>query len=65
MRVEDFLRSTAISSYPANADLAARLIDVFMLEKALYEPRYELENRPDSVGIALAAGTRTNRRWRP
>jgi maltose alpha-D-glucosyltransferase/alpha-amylase len=45
----------AISSYPANADLAARLIDVFMLERALYELRYELENRPDWVGIPLAA----------
>jgi maltose alpha-D-glucosyltransferase / alpha-amylase len=45
----------AISSYPANANLAARLIDVFTLEKALYEMRYELENRPDWVGIQLAA----------
>ena len=44
-----------ISSYPANADLVARLIDVFTLGKALYELRYELENRPDWVGIPLAA----------
>lgn len=44
-----------ISSCPANADLVARLIDVFTLERALYELRDELENRPDWVGIPLAA----------
>jgi maltose alpha-D-glucosyltransferase/alpha-amylase len=44
-----------ISSYPASADLVACLIDVFTLGKALYELRYDLENRPDWVGIPLAA----------
>jgi maltose alpha-D-glucosyltransferase/alpha-amylase len=30
------------------------LIDLFLLEKALYEVRYELDNRPDWVGIPLS-----------
>jgi maltose alpha-D-glucosyltransferase/alpha-amylase len=29
------------------------LLELFLLEKALYEVRYELENRPDWVGIPL------------
>jgi len=29
------------------------LLDLFLLEKALYELRYELDNRPDWVGIPL------------
>jgi len=29
------------------------LLDVFMLDKALYELRYELGNRPDWVGVPL------------
>jgi maltose alpha-D-glucosyltransferase/alpha-amylase len=31
------------------------LIDLCVLEKALYEVRYELDNRPDWVGAPLAA----------
>ena len=30
------------------------LLDLFELEKALYELRYELDNRPDWVGVPLA-----------
>jgi maltose alpha-D-glucosyltransferase/alpha-amylase len=29
------------------------LLDLFELEKALYELRYEIDNRPDWVGVAL------------
>jgi maltose alpha-D-glucosyltransferase/alpha-amylase len=29
------------------------LLDVYLLEKALYEMRYELDNRPGWVGIPL------------
>ena len=29
------------------------LLDLFLLEKALYEVRYELQNRPDWVVIPL------------
>ncbi|MFA7619100.1 MAG: maltose alpha-D-glucosyltransferase [Thiohalomonadaceae bacterium] len=40
--------------YPAQADGARRLLDLFVLEKALYEVRYELDHRPDWVGVPLA-----------
>jgi predicted trehalose synthase len=30
-----------------------QLLDVFLLERALYEVHYELNNRPERVGIAL------------
>ena len=33
---------------------ATALLDLFELEKALYELRYELDNRPDWVGVPLA-----------
>ena len=33
---------------------SAALLDLFELEKALYELRYELDNRPDWVGVPLA-----------
>jgi len=32
-----------------------KLVTVFELEKAVYELRYELDNRPDWVGIPVAA----------
>ncbi len=50
-------REAAIAGglYPAEtADSAARLLDLFELEKALYELRYELDHRPDKVGVPLA-----------
>jgi maltokinase len=31
-----------------------KLLQVFELEKAVYELRYELNNRPDWVGIPVA-----------
>jgi maltose alpha-D-glucosyltransferase/alpha-amylase len=37
---------------PESEDLAM-LLDVYLLEKALYEMRYELDNRPGWVGIPL------------
>jgi maltose alpha-D-glucosyltransferase/alpha-amylase len=30
------------------------MLELFELEKALYELRYELSNRPDWVGVPLA-----------
>jgi maltose alpha-D-glucosyltransferase/alpha-amylase len=36
------------------AETAAALLDLFELEKALYELRYEIDNRPDWVGVPLA-----------
>jgi maltose alpha-D-glucosyltransferase / alpha-amylase len=42
-------------SYPRNEETATRLVAAFTLEKALYELRYELANRPDWVAIPLDA----------
>jgi len=39
---------------PAAPGDLAMLLDVFLLEKAVYELGYELNNRPDWVGIPLA-----------
>ena len=41
------------ASYPEHEEHARQLIDLFTLEKALYEIRYELDNRPDWVGIPV------------
>ncbi|MGQ0657811.1 MAG: hypothetical protein ACT4NU_06915 [Chromatiales bacterium] len=38
---------------PADPAAARALIDLFMLEKALYELRYELAHRPDWVKVPL------------
>jgi maltose alpha-D-glucosyltransferase/alpha-amylase len=40
-------------SYPEGEEQARALIELFTLEKALYEIRYELDNRPDWVGIPI------------
>ncbi|TCJ20768.1 maltose alpha-D-glucosyltransferase [Rubrobacter taiwanensis] len=40
-------------SYPDDPEQAQNLIDLFTLEKALYEVRYELNNRPDWIGIPV------------
>ena len=42
-------------SWPANEQHAKRLIDLFLIEKALYELRYEMDNRPDWLAIPLFA----------
>jgi maltose alpha-D-glucosyltransferase/alpha-amylase len=39
--------------HPGNPETLSELIDLFMLEKALYEIVYELNNRPDWVSIPL------------
>ncbi len=41
------------SCYPQDSAHAKALIDLFRMEKALYELRYELDNRPDWVGVPL------------
>ena len=40
-------------SYPSDAAIAQRLLDLFVLEKAFYEMSYELANRPAWVRIPL------------
>lgn len=39
--------------YPQDADVARTLLELFVLEKAFYELRYELGNRPDWVHVPL------------
>ena len=39
---------------PAGRAQTARLLAVFELEKAVYELRYELDNRPEWVSIPVA-----------
>ena len=41
------------ASYPAAPELARRVLDLFVLEKAFYEMSYELANRPSWVRIPL------------
>jgi maltose alpha-D-glucosyltransferase/alpha-amylase len=41
------------ASYPEDEEHARALIELFTLEKALYEIRYELDNRPDWVSIPI------------
>ncbi len=59
-----WISSTFLSSYlqhaqpggflPSNREELNVLLDVYLLEKALYELGYELNNRPDWVHIPLA-----------
>jgi len=44
--------------WPADADIRGRLLDMFLLEKALYEVDYELGNRPAWAAIPLEATLR-------
>ncbi|MBE0546809.1 MAG: alpha-amylase, partial [Rubrivivax sp.] len=46
----------AAGLYPGGAgfEAAHTLLDLFELEKALYELRYEIDNRPEWVGVPLA-----------
>ena len=48
-------RSTIIGcvSYPDDPDDAAALLNLMILEKALYEIDYEAANRPDWIGIPV------------
>jgi maltokinase len=39
---------------PSGQVAIERLLAVYELEKAVYELRYELDNRPDWVGIPVA-----------
>ncbi|MDO8988054.1 MAG: maltose alpha-D-glucosyltransferase [Sideroxyarcus sp.] len=40
-------------AWPADAAQAERLIDFFVIDKALYELRYEMDNRPEWLSIPL------------
>ena len=43
----------ATISFPQNIQHANDLVELFCLEKSLYEIRYEIANRPDWVGLAM------------
>jgi trehalose synthase-fused probable maltokinase len=43
---------------PAGTSAITKLLAIFELERAIYELRYELDNRPDWVGIPVACITR-------
>ncbi|MHC4879086.1 MAG: maltokinase N-terminal cap-like domain-containing protein [Planctomycetota bacterium] len=45
---------TAAKIMPADAAAAAALLDMFVVEKVLYELRYEINHRPDWISIPLA-----------
>jgi maltose alpha-D-glucosyltransferase/alpha-amylase len=51
---EGYLKATAgLESVPADASAFQATLDLFLIEKALYELRYELAQRPDWVAIPL------------
>jgi maltokinase len=51
----DGYRATVDQSLlPVSDEATARLLTIFELEKAVYELRYELDNRPDWVSIPVA-----------
>ena len=48
------MRAAESSLVPADAEAFEQLLEVFVLDKALYELVYELNNRPAWVRIPLA-----------
>jgi trehalose synthase-fused probable maltokinase len=52
--LEGYFEAMESSLLPPGQDAVAKLLAVFELEKAVYELRYELNNRPDWVGIPVA-----------
>jgi trehalose synthase-fused probable maltokinase len=53
-----YLETVDGSLLPPGTGAVERLLAVFELEKAVYELRYELDNRPDWVGIPVAGISR-------
>jgi maltokinase len=49
-----YLNTVDASLLPAGEEAIGRLLQVFELEKAVYELRYELDNRPDWIGIPVS-----------
>jgi len=49
-----YLASATGDFLPANREDFRRLLETFLLDKALYELEYELNNRPTWVRIPLA-----------
>ena len=53
--MEGYLATVDTGLLPAGQQAIDKLLLIFELEKAIYELRYELNNRPDWVGIPVAA----------
>ena len=50
--LEGYLKAAqGVASVPADPASFRTLVDLFLIEKALYELRYEIANRPDWVAI--------------
>jgi predicted trehalose synthase len=52
--LERYFRHVDPTLLPAGDAATANLLSIFELEKAIYELRYELNNRPDWVAIPVA-----------
>jgi len=52
--LEGYFETVDATLLPPGRDAVFKLLSVFELEKAVYELRYELNNRPDWVGIPVA-----------
>ena len=52
--LEGYLETAEPVLLPSGVPAIERLLTVFELEKAVYELRYELDNRPEWVGIPVA-----------
>jgi trehalose synthase-fused probable maltokinase len=52
--LEGYFETVEDSLLPAGQQAIDRLLSVYELEKAVYELRYELDNRPDWVSIPVA-----------
>ena len=49
-----YLSTVDTGLLPSGDEAIARMLSVFELEKAVYELRYELDNRPDWIGIPVS-----------
>jgi maltose alpha-D-glucosyltransferase/alpha-amylase len=52
--LESYLEATQEASFiPKNEEDVTLMLEIYLLEKAVYEIGYELNNRPDWIGIPL------------
>jgi trehalose synthase-fused probable maltokinase len=56
--LEGYMAAVDASILPAGDFALQKLLAIFELERAIYELRYELDNRPDWVGIPVACISR-------
>jgi len=56
--MEGYLGTVEPSLLPAGEAAVQKLLSIYELEKAVYELRYELDNRPEWVGIPVAGMVR-------